>query len=395
MSKESQYVAIFKLRSDFKENITNPRLIEFLRSQSIPYTEIREDMFNSLESAVNEKKIKKEDLDRFLDKETRYGHNRTIFCYEIAQEDLHRINNLNIERLEELLQSKGWDLPDQPLIEFYLPENLSLAEYTITEDKIVNLTFVETINTLSNKNNIKRENNYYFVTLNPSTKEFLVRMRPRSNVVKVSAGEVQNKISDSTLFYKIKKEVERIFSIDCITSDYFKTTLYKIAKDLTEKAEEKWRKEVEYFDDEITKFSEEMQSKLEGVNPNIFNIKFRLTRLFERALIQSNFSELKAYKPGKKGFVSKFHFSDESGGKIKASSRENERAIELSEIYYDTRDTIDKSQSYDALWVNWFLKEKNVIRTKLESTSEYYNIHFFKYIDEGDMSYVLSEIRKY
>lgn len=385
----------FTLRKDFKDNITNPPLSNFLTKHNIQFTVISDDMIEKLEDAVQKEFISKQELCDFLDHETRFGHNRTMFLYDIAPEDLATIKHLNKERLEELLRNKGWTLPTQSLIDFYLPESLTLAEYCIDNDHTVDLTFVETINTTkSNGSSIKRENNYYFVNINPSTGSLFVRMRPRSNAVRISAGEITEKVNNVYLFYKIKNEIKRVFGITLIDSTHFKTTLYKIAKDMTEKAEEKWKDEVGKFEVEINHFAENMESKLEGINTELFDLNFRLKRLLERALIKSNFSDLKVSGPGKKGYVHMFHFSDRSGGKIKASTKEKEKAIELSEIYYDTRDTIDKSRAYDILWVYWF-KDNKVLRTKLEATSEYYQIHFFSYISEDDISHVLSEVGKY
>ncbi|MFB5661572.1 hypothetical protein [Alteribacillus sp. HJP-4] len=385
----------YTLRKDFKKNITNTPLKNFLRKYSIQFTEISEDLISKLEENVDNGKIPYNDLYEFLEHETRYGHNRTMFCYEIATEDLNKIRSLNITKLENLLRIKGWELPELQLIDFYLPEKLLLAEYTISTCKEINLTFVETINISGNEDKvIKKDNNFYFVTINPNEKIFSVRMRPRANAVKVVGGNISNKINDVQLFYKIKKIIEDIFSINLITSIFFKNTLYEIAKDMTEKGEEEWKKEVSKYKKEINDFAEEMQSKLPGIDPEIFDLKFRLTRLFERALIKSNFTQLKVNKPGKKGYVHMFHFSDKAGGKIKASSKEKEKAIELSEIYYDTRDTIDKSRAYDILWVYWFQKNE-ILRTKLEATSEYYQIHFYKYLSKDDIFHVLSEIRNY
>ncbi|XQY90685.1 hypothetical protein ACNRWW_14255 [Metabacillus sp. HB246100] len=386
---EKQYF----LRKDHASDIVNDSYIKFLRDKSIQFVAVRHDIIRSFQLAVNEGKISNEELKKFLDKETRFGHNRTVMCKDLDIYSLKRLKSMTENEIVELMKKKGWNRPKQNnILSIYLPETLTLAEVSIIETEEINLTFIETIKTLK-KNIIDRENNYYFITVDLLQGTLYIRMRPRGNNVTLTDGDDYKKVTDTQCFYKILKTCTDMLDITLIDSTHFKSTLYLIAKELTEKAEEQWRNEVQKYNENIQEFSQEIESKLNGLDKNSFDLEFRLHRLLERALIQSNFEQIKQKEPGKKGFINAFHFSDKSGGKIKASSREKERAIDLSEIYYDTRDTIDKRKAYDTVWVNWFVPGKKVsLSTRLEANNEFYQVHFYNYLNEDDYYYVLSEI---
>jgi hypothetical protein len=384
----------FFLRQDFKEDIVNEAYINFLRDKQIPFTAIREDLISTFEENVRNGKISNEELYFFLDREIRYGHNRTLFIKDIERVSLNTLKCLSEHEVKELITSKGINIPNNNnILNIYLPETLTIGEFYLEQDHRINITFIETIST-TRINTVARENNYYFVEIDLLNGMLLIRMRPRSNQIN---GLDNNKILYTNHFYRLLKIIERTFNISTIGSTHYKSILYKIAKELTVRAEEPWRLEVEKYEDRIAEFAEEFETKLEGLDSRKFDLKFRVQRLLERALIQSNFKLIKYNEPGKKGFINMFHFSDKSGGKIKASSKERERAIELSEIYYDTRDTIDKAKAFDILWVNWFLNNTNnkTVQTKLEANEQFFQIHFYKYLLKDDMYHVLSQIRTF
>ncbi|SEH78188.1 hypothetical protein SAMN05192559_10485 [Halobacillus karajensis] len=384
----------FTLRPDFKSDIINSRLSNFLNKYGVEYNYIQSDMFRALEDGVNNGYIPEEEANHFLYRETKYGENRTIFYYEIFNDDLDEFREYEANDMEERLKKKGWKVPEKNLLEYYHPEELMVTECKVEKGRKIELTFTETVSTLhksKQQTTVKRENNYYFVTIDLEHNEYSLRMRPRYTIVQPPD---ENPIPYTVFFHYITRAVQDIFGIEFITTVDFKETLYRIARDMTERAEKKWREKVNKHKTEIEEFAQSMESKLDEIDKNEFDLEFRLKRLLERALIQSNFDEMTKDEPGKKGYVSMFHFSDGSGGKIKASSKEKETAIELSEIYYDTRDTIDKSKEYDILWVYWFVGDEE-IKTRLEVTSEYYQIHFYKYITKEGFENVLSKIRGY
>jgi hypothetical protein len=383
----------FILRRDFREDIVNEAYMTFLRDKQIPFTAIREDLLNTFEENVRNGNITNAELSFFLDRETRYGHNRTLFIRDIDKHSLRILKSLSENDLKSLISSKGINIPEiNNILNVYLPETLTIGEFYLEENQKITITFIETIHT-TRTNTVARENNYYFVEIDFINEMLLFRMRPRANQI----GTENIKVPYYNHFYRILQIVERTFNISTIGSTHYKNTLYDITKELTIRAEEPWRLEVEKHEEVIKQFAQEMEAKLDGLDTSKFDLKFRLQRLMERSLIQSNFKLIKQNEPGKKGYIHMFHFSDKSGGKIKASSKERERAIELSEIYYDTRDTIDKEKAFDIIWVYWFLNNNNnkTVSTKLEANEQFFQVHFFKYLLKDDMNHVLSQIRTF
>lgn len=364
----------------------------FLNENNINFTGIKEEMIRAVEKSVNENKISHDAVNEFIDKEVRFGHNRSYFFVDIVEDTITQLKDLKREGLIKIIEGKGFEVPSESImLDVVRPDILKLVELHYTMNKEINLVFIETIKT-QGKNTVKKENNYYFVRVDLINAVLSIRMRPRSNVVTGRSDNIK-KVKNNNLYYKILEVSKSIFSIDTTQPREFKSTLYKIAKTLTERAEEKWRKEVEKHSEEIVEFSEKMESKLKEIKPKEFDLEFRLHRLLERGLIQSNFEQLKEREEGKIGYVNAFHFSDRAGGKVKASSIEKENAIELSEIYYDTRDTIDKQEKYDLILVNWFVEgQRSSVKTKLETNSEFGLIHFYQYVREGDIKYVLSKV---
>lgn len=384
----------FFLRKDFKEDVVNESFMKFLRDKQISFTAIREDLIAVFEENVRNGTITNEELCFFLDREIRYGHNRTMFVKDIDKTSLSLLKGLPEAELRALISSKGINIPNtNNILNIFLPETLTIGEFYLEPHQKITLTFIETINT-ARTNTVARENNYYFVEIDLINGVLLLRMRPRANQITSDDG---NKVPYTNHFYRILHLVERTFNISTIGSTHYKTILYDITKELTIKAEEPWRLEVDKHYDDIKKFAQELEAKLEGLNTRKFDLEFRLQRLLERALIQSNFKLIKQNELGKKGYIHMFNFSDRSGGKIKASSKERERAIELSEIYYDTRDTIDKEKAFDIIWVYWFLNDSDnkAVYTKLEANDQFFQIHFFKYLSKDDMNHVLSQIRTF
>lgn len=398
MSGQTTVIAdtMYFLDPTLAEDIHNDSFVRILREKKVQFTLIKEDLIRAFEDAVRNNIITNQELRAFLEREIRFGHNRSIFIQEIDTDSVTRLKSMSREQIVALASSRSLDLPSvNNLAGISLPDVLTIAECNIIPSEKIELTFVNTIK-IKRTNTVARVNNYYFVTIDLIKNRFSVRLRPRSNEI-IGDGESSQKLNYTTHYIQIRNLISRAFDITLIDATHYKTTLYNIAKELTEKAEERWRLEVNAHTEVISKFAEEMISKLPNINTEKFELDFRLHRLLERALIQSNFKSIKENQSGKKGYIHMFNFSDRSGGKIKASSKEKERAIELSEIYYDTRDTIDKEEKFDILWVYWFQDENTnkTIYNRLETNTEYFQIHFFNYLKEDELNHVLSKIETF
>lgn len=381
----------FYFRGDFARDISLKSLLQFQKKHNLSSTTIKDDVINAIEEAVQNHEISLVEVTTFIKNELKYGHNRSLYFNEIDQASVLQLRKLNEEDLVKILSSKGWKVEESSLVDIYLPKKMLLCDLYFEMGKQIDFTFVETIQT-KRKDVVTRENNYYFVSLDLINSTVQIRIRPRSNIAKLDgSGNIVELINSNLHFYKIKREIISIFGFELIDSTFFKTVLYKIAKKLTEEAENEWKDKLDVCKDEIELFDIEIQKKLPEINSLQFNFSFRLKRLIERALIQSNY---KKNTQNKIGYVQMFDFSDKTGGKIKAKTKED-KEIQSSDLYYDVRDTIDSVKSLDNLWVHWFLSPTKTIRTKFEVTSEYYLIHFYKYLDEDELKNVLSKVESF
>jgi hypothetical protein len=385
--------SMYFLHEEHVRNISNPAFSRFLKELELKAYGAKTAMVDTINEAVNEGTLSKEQLGQFIDSEIRYGHHRLLFVKDIEKNSIAYMKSLTYEEVQRLIKTKGYSLPESNFIaDVHYPTGLQICELKLDEDQLT-LTFARTIS-CNYDGVIRRETDFAFVTINFEESTFTVRIRPRGGIVD-KEGSKLIKVNQNAYFYILEDVMKKIFiGLDLIKSIHFKRSMYNIGIKLTERAEKKWRKQVEAIKDDVITISKTLSSKLPDIKQEEFDLEFRLTRLLERALIQSNFEELKKKEEGKLGWVSSFVFSDNSGGKIKSSTKENGRAIELSELYYDTKDTIDKVRTFDKIWINWFGEGKRIIDTRIECTQEYYEIHFFNYIlNKDELDHVLSKIR--
>ncbi|MDI2588094.1 hypothetical protein OR571_13450 [Psychrobacillus sp. NEAU-3TGS] len=132
--------------------------------------------------------------------------------------------------------------------------------------------------------------------------------------------------------------------------------------------------------------------------------KERVVDLLERVVIQENFSQYLGYAEGKDGVLNKMQFTDETGASVNASSGTKEGdTLELSDVFFDTRKTIEKKKCLDTLWIDWFKiiqhNEEQIpvrISTKFDSSTYYYLIHFRRiHLSEEVEKFVFSKLTNY
>ncbi|KIL46428.1 hypothetical protein KP77_25550 [Jeotgalibacillus alimentarius] len=386
---ENKTDQIFKLRGYLHDYINSASLQIFLKDQGVNNDGLKPGMISALEDAVNEDEISDSDLYLFLDKEIRFGRHRTIFIKDIAESDISTLKTMSEDEIKSIIINKGFAIPNNNILSVELPDTTTLAEVIIEPGSRIYLTFIETVKVLKTET-VSRENNFYFVEIDLENSRFSVRLYPRSKQI-----NSRNKIVPYSIhFFNIERTLKRIFGFSTIQTTHYKNTLYDIANDFTQKAEQKWVNKVNAHDKALDDFTDMMLTKLPDIKPSEFNLRNKLQKLLERALIQSNFDDLKQQHSKKKGYLRKFNFSDSTGGVVNASSQERERSIDLSEIYYDTKDTIDQLKKYDKVWVYWFT-DGEPIENRLEANDDYLEIHFFKHISQEDLFYVLSEIKDF
>lgn len=136
------------------------------------------------------------------------------------------------------------------------------------------------------------------------------------------------------------------------------------------------------------------------------------------------------YVDGKKGYINMFDFKDDRGGRINARSQHISTPIQTSDIFFDTRETIDEVKLLDSLWVVWFKRPEGVIEdmenieweldtdeedfelgnevqttadeskvirinTKIAAYTGFYKIEFKRYLLKEEYDHVLSLIKSF
>ncbi|WP_313627507.1 hypothetical protein [Enterococcus italicus] len=200
----------------------------------------------------------------------------------------------------------------------------------------------------------------------------------------------------------ILNQLSQIFLFSVNQAIHEKKTLYNIYKEMTDTAEEIFRKKVAKESVKVTKFYQEMSESLEyDITNDTIMLKDRIIRLFERGLIVQNFDLYSDYFEGKLGIIQRIVFCDGTGANVSAKVLDNNENISNYEIYFDTRDTLDKKQSLDKLWAKWYIKLPNRTNkidydVKFVVYDNFYVTHFIgQYLLEEVADYVFSKFREF
>ncbi|MBA4535150.1 hypothetical protein [Brevibacillus halotolerans] len=388
----------FIINSKVSNYLNYDSLKRFLRPLPLNSTGVKHELIQRIESAIAEGQIAYEYFKNFLEQELRYGHNRTLFITGLRSSSLYKVRILN--KLKESLEEAG--LPN---------ENFSIYTEKIPDTEVPELVHLKIDSVGSNVKKIElgfsamllinytyegeqlqtKDIDYVWIVIDVEKEQLVISVRPRGNV------DVSSRASVAS-FEKYAQLLTEIFSIRYISNDDLKTTLYYIFKELTSKAEQPYVEKVNPFvqdiEDICKKISEEvgLPSSTKPVD-----LPFRFRRLIERALIQDDFFNFSSYSVDKIGRVKRYFYADDTGAKVNASSSEGD-GIELNDIYFDTRETIDDQKTFNKLWITWFMPEgypNKEVDTKLEVTEKYFTLHFFCYLSGDEEAHVLSTIEKF
>lgn len=389
----------FKINKRVVDYLNYDSLRNFLRPlPSIASSGVKNELINRIEEAINNNVLPKETFAEFLSHELRYGHNRVLFITRINSATLHKIKDFS--RLKEALKTA--DLPNEEFSDYidFVPHSekpelvhLEINRVGASVQQIV-LCFANMVlvnRTTGEMTSSLEDTDYTWVTIDIINEQLIVALRPRSNF----SNETSAKSVATFVYYT--NYLSQIFSLKYFSNDEMKSTLYNIFKEMTTKAERPYVEKVRPLESEITKFCNEVAASI-GLSSceQPVNLPFRVRRLLERALIQEDFLNFKAYSIGKVGTVERFLYADETGARVNATTDDSE-GIGLKDIYFDTRDTIDDQKTFNKLWIQWFYDSdpQNNISTKLEVTSKYYIIHFYKYHTGVEQKHVLSAIETF
>lgn len=383
--------------------INADNLKHFMRSIGESYSSRKEELFVKLGEIIENESIKVL-AEKYIADEIKHGDNRMIFVSEYTISDFDKMKdleyckkklanaNLPNENFNKILEYTGKDIEDG------YEELVYLQILTDKEnpDKVeqIDLCFAE---------NMKKDND------SPSTVEYfwmtvyLDKLHVHFKTKSFSNAGFRANDHEKKLYGKYIDIFERIFQIyrkKIILEK--KNLLYRMFIYLITEAEKPFTEKIAPYEEKFEEFNQMMLKELNIKDPNLYRYAFvRFKRLYERTLIQDNFLEYEGYSENKLGSISKMVFSDETGAKVIARANADssfDKKIQLSDIYFDVRETINDIKQFDTLWVEWFLAplgSSGIINTKIDVSEKYYLVHILnKHYTKEEENLVFSNIEQ-
>jgi hypothetical protein len=371
----------------------------FMRQLSLSPSGLKDEILSRIEAHIDDGGIPLTTWEEFVVDQLKNGHNRSIYRTKLNPASLLKVKSKN--RLCDSLSQAGFPSEIFSTVHTIVPESdepeMVHLHYTFIGDEVskVEICFVYLIWTNRGLEDGEfmqvDETEYVWIEIDITKDILTISLRPRGNTSDSSGKSYQ-------MFNKYTSFLTDVFSIRYLSNDDFKNVLYNIFNELTTRAETPYVQKVAPLVEEINEICDRYATILglpSAKEP--VNLPLRFKRLLERSLIQDDFYAFKSYSEGKIGSIEKFYYADDTGARVNVAANEGD-GIELSDIYFDTRETIDDQMMFNKLWVNWFLPEGYIRKetgVRLEACSSYYLIHFFKFLDGGEKDHVLSTIEAF
>lgn len=429
----------FNIRRDIQDNINIAVLRKFSKENGVDYQGNKANVIRNIIIAVRNGNLREETVREFIKEQLWFGKNKHNYFIEIDGETVEEFKDT--DNLLRYFQDRGIT-PFNNIDRINNPEGVSLArfEYDVdTQDPtIVNKVYI---------GHIERNYTYYFEQQSPVfdpvntyicteldliNNILVLRVRSRSSM-KASQDINSNTITANYLAKKYLRRYEEDYGIEYLDGapDQVRNTMYNIEKELTNFIELQFKPKIEEHEEVINKFTEDI-SDLIGLESSEEPIKIneRIVGLLERALVMQDEDVITQYVDGKKGYINMFDFRDDRGGRINARSQHISTPIQTSDIFFDTRETIDEVKLLDSLWVVWFKRAENNqedldnmeweldtdeedfddgvelpaendegtvtrIKTKIAAYTGFYKIEFKRYLIKEEYDHVLSLIESF
>lgn len=257
-------------------------------------------------------------------------------------------------------------------------------------------TITKAINNADGTQDINTTQEFVWIELDILNKKFNL---------KFSSGMIGNHLQEAhtvrRIYNRYQDKINQLFGIVTVSAINEERTLYNIFKSMTEKSEEPFRDIVSKVEEEILEFYESISTKIGyDVGREYIEVPKRISRILERGLISQDFSKYEEFFEGKLGIVKRIVFYDSTGATVSAHVKDMNQNINEYDIFFDTRETLEKQNSLKKLWVNWFypLSEtrRKILKFKFEVYPDYYVTQYLSgYILEEEAKYVLSKFREF
>lgn len=393
-----------QIRADIINRINVNQIRKILKEHKSPIGMKKSEMLNNLKSAA-EKNLygfSPEIFDQFVANEVSHGRNRSLFISAISLSDKNKMSQLEYvkNRLREHNLStsnfnniKSIQRPDEFTL-VYL--NIKADENSINQlDMAYAKKYTFQAKDLEGQIKTHNDTDHIWISFLLSENKLIIKLWEKNNTAFGT-----NYHRTRLLYGEIIQLLRNLFNIGLSVGRDYKEMLFDLFKDLTDACAAPYRDRVSQLSEQINAFSDVCINNLSLYNDHV-DIPSRLKGLLERALIQSDFTNYQSFAEGKKGIVGRIAFSDATGAYVNARASASEGRIEMADIYFDTKDTIEQLKGFDKLWITWFFipgKDKKYIEipTRIEVYKGFYVIHFLhKYTTKEIVDYVLSCINQY
>ncbi|WP_217581000.1 hypothetical protein [Lysinibacillus sp. GbtcB16] len=403
----------FRFGKFVKEEISHQSLQNFMKNYGKSYSHRKEDLFQKIEAELNSENpaFTETAINDLIKEEIKYGSRRSLFLAKFSFADAKKINTVEKATafLFNITGKKSMNLNTLNSIEsnnFKISKDLN-TEYIslITNDKQVNVNSIDICFTYFSEITVKdKEKNqainqvkeYIWVNIDIRHRNLIIRIHPPQNDI------FGKNYSAIQLFNSIRDLLSETINFKEMIS--YQEMLYDLFKNTTDVSEKPFRDRIKTHTHLIEPFIKNVsQEKLFSNEKYNSLLNERIVDLMERILIQDNFKEYIGYAEGKVAVLNKMHFKDGTGASVQASSgSKNGDTLELSDVFFDTRKSIEKEQKLKTLWIDWFkiddTNKENIakIKTKFETANEYLLIHFLDtFLIKEDQEYVFSKLREY
>lgn len=398
----------FSLPKPIEDNIFQYRFRDFLKKEGKPYGN-NKSVLERLENACITDMFFKDKLERFIVDEISNGKNKQVFLCNFSVESLKILGSLKTVQSNLAAKNLPFNnfnkLLDDSNVEgemVYL--NIEVNNQNDDEVQVISMSFLrETIVEYLDDNDEPKEkliNDFIWIDIFPPKGYLQIKIRPHSRQY------IPNFERSKKVFNQYRDFLKDLFGIKFTDMSESKNTLFNIFKILTEKAEAPYIKKVEsskeLIEESILKICDVLGIPNQKEPVDIPN---RVMRLFERALIINDIHNYKSYDKDKLGIVDRIDFSDESGAKVNTLSGDD--GIEVADVFFDTRETLDELKHLNKLWVRWFLSNPvsddesaeviNQVETRFEVFENRLIINFLNLqsVPKEVQEYVLSLFRKF
>ncbi|MCL6633433.1 MAG: hypothetical protein K6T63_12480, partial [Alicyclobacillus herbarius] len=356
----------------------------------------KETLFAQVMRALEEGTVGNGEFEEWLTDQIEHGHNRQLFFSHLTEDCARGLSNIvNVRSCLARAELPTNDFSN--ILTTLLPKERTLTylkiithEHMVSQIKLCFSSTIE-LEPIEPEGPPRFETDFAWAIISPPARSLCIKVRPRGN-------QIQAQQQAQFTFIAVRELLNNIFNFSYMSAGHFKVVLYNIFKSLTAAAELPYQRRLLPFNTDILEFTTKLSRSLGLPSPTSpVDIPRRISKLFERALIQYEFDQFRSSGEGKRGIIDRFYYSDRTGAQVTARAPEDE-GIELADIYFDTRDSIDKLRTFDKLWVTWFRRnsdETHSVRTRLEAHYDYYVVHFYSYLFREVEDYVLREVRSF